>query len=139
TLGQTSSVSTGRRGQTPPSTEEAAEQAAPDATVRRGIPSGERLFEVGSKIIDVFNADAQPNQAIIDSPRLTDVGRDAGVGHGSGMADERLHASQAFGEAEKPGPGQHAQSRLFTALELDADHAPKVSHLLAGNFVTGVR
>src|SRR5579871_6562096 len=67
--------------------------------------SGEGLFEVVLKVRQVFDSDAEADDPIVDAPRLTNLRRDAGVGHGRGMADQRFDAAETFCEAENLGAG----------------------------------
>ena len=64
------------------------------------------MLEVGPQVVDIFDAHAQPNQAVVDTAGRSDVGRDARVRHRRRMTDQRFHASQAFGQAEQPRASQ---------------------------------
>ena len=59
------------------------------------------MRQVVAQILDVFDADAEPHQAVVDSARGAHLGRDARVGHRGRMADQGLDAAQALGQAEE--------------------------------------
>src|SRR5215217_9309375 len=75
---------------------------------RAGVSDPECLAEVIFEVVAVLDADAEADEAVVDAPCLADLGRDAGVGHGGGVADERLDAPEALGQAEESGSGEQA-------------------------------
>ena len=64
--------------------------------------------EIGSEVLEVLDPDAEPDEPVIDAACRPDLGGDAGVGHGRGVADQRFHAAQALGQAEQARPGKEA-------------------------------
>src|SRR5437588_4473240 len=98
----------------------------------------QRPLQVLPQVDDVFDADADADQAVVDAAGLADFGGDAGVGHGGGVADQGFHAAQALGEAEEAGAADDAESAVLAAADADADHAAERAHLLAGHLVPGM-
>src|SRR5207245_10629336 len=92
----------------------------------------QRLPQILLQIVRIFDADTEPDQAVIDAAGLANLGGDAGVGHGGRVADERLDAAHALGQTEKLGAAQQAESAFLAALEADADHTAEIANLPAG-------
>src|SRR5262245_45721162 len=81
--------------------------------------SGQRLPQVPLQILPIFDADAESYQPVVNAPRLANLRGNTGMCHGRRVADERFDATEALGQAEKPGSGQQLEGRLFAALEAD--------------------
>ena len=58
------------------------------------------LRDVRDQIGPVFNADRQPDRRVENTYFLTDVSRNAGVGHACGQAGKRPGAAQAHRQLE---------------------------------------
>src|SRR3954451_17051563 len=81
------------------------------------------LLQVVAEVVEVFDADAEADEPVVDPAGLADLGRDAGVRHGGGMADQRLDAAEALGQAEQAGPREEPARGRAAAGEAEADHA----------------
>ena len=105
----------------------------------RVAPSGEGASQVLAEVFQFFDPDAEPDEPVIDAAGRADVGRDAGVRHRRRMADQRLDAAQALGQAEQPGSASEMRvAASVAAFQADADHAAEVAHLLRGDGVAGM-
>jgi len=62
--------------------------------------SSKGLAQVGLQVAHVLDADAQADQTVVDAACLANLGRDAGVRHRCGMANQRFDAAQALSQAE---------------------------------------
>jgi hypothetical protein len=59
------------------------------------------LFEVGTQVVNILDAHAQPDQAIVDTASGPYIGRDARMRHGRRMTNQRLDSPQALGQTEQ--------------------------------------
>ena len=78
--------------------------------------SGECVPEIVAQVLDIFDADAEPDQAVVDAARRPDLSRDACVGHRRRVADQRFDAAQALGQAEEPGSLEQLRGALLPRL-----------------------
>src|SRR5262249_15956138 len=90
--------------------------------------SGNRALQVGTQISDIFDADAQADQAVIDAARGAHFNGNAGMRHGRWVTDQRLDAPETLSEAEEPRSRHEALRRLCAAFQANRDHTAEVTH-----------
>ena len=70
------------------------------------------MVEVRAEVLDVFDADRKPQEAVGEAHRQPNLAWDRGVSHGSRVADEAFDPAQAFGAGEEPEPVEHPPARF---------------------------
>jgi hypothetical protein len=88
------------------------------------------LLDVLQQVVPVLYSDREAHQARVDLDLRAGGGE---VGHGSRDLDERLDATQRFGQSEQLGGFRHFDRRLASAFQDQGDHAAPVAHLLSGD------
>ena len=81
-------------------------QITPAVQPGHGLDLAQGLLQVVLQVAGVLDADAEPDQAVVDAAGDPNFGGDAGMRHGRRMADQRLDAAQALGQAEESGARQ---------------------------------
>ena len=95
----------------------------------------ERLLYIGDQIINVFDADRQPDEAVIDAKRRANFGRQRRVRHDRRMFGETFNAAQAFC-AHKYAQAFKKSTRIVEiALQHERQHAAEPVHLSPGEHV----
>jgi len=61
----------------------------------------QRLREIFNQVFNVFQADGEANDALIDAGFFAAAGRHRSVRHRHRMADQRFHAAERFRERKK--------------------------------------
>src|SRR5215470_8541613 len=93
----------------------------------------QRVLQLGDEIVDVFDADGEPHQAVADAEARAHVLRQRRMRHDRRMLDEALHAAQAFGERKELAALEKAARCREPASQHRAHHAAiAVVHLLGG-------
>ena len=100
-------------------------------------PARRKPAQVVPQVALVLDSHAQTDETVVHAAGDADLGRNAGMGHRRGVADERLDAAQTLGETEEPGVSQQMVGRLRTSMEPETDHATEGSHLPARKCMTG--
>ena len=98
----------------------------------------EGLVEVGDEVVDVFEADREADEVVANSDAGAHIRRDAGVGHGGGMIDERFHAAERFGQSKDLHAAQQAVEPFFAAPEAERECSAEAAHLAQGQLVLRV-
>ena len=87
------------------------------------------------QILDVFDSDRQPDEAVRNPGRTAALGGDGRVRHRGGVAHERLDAAEALGEGEEAETVEDVPC-LLEGRHLEGEHAAESSrHLRAGQCV----
>src|SRR5712691_4138946 len=71
------------------------------SAVKKAMVLLERVFQLGEEVVDVFDADRQAHQALVDAELGAHVLGQRGVGHDRRVLDQALDAAQALGESEQ--------------------------------------
>src|SRR5258708_18437552 len=92
------------------------------------------MIEVGNQILGVLAAHAYPDQAGANSEGIA-LGRCvAGMGHGGGVGNERLHATQTLSQRAEPDRPQATLGRL-PAAQIEGDQSTEAGGLALVNGV----
>ena len=91
----------------------------------------ERLLYIGDQIINVFDADRQPDEAVIDAKRRANFGRQRRVRHDRRMFGETFHATQAFGARKYAQAFKKSTRIVEIAPQHERQHAAEPVHLPA--------
>src|SRR5690606_21294869 len=94
----------------------------------RGSAS-EGLAQIGQEVVDVLDADREPDEVGGHFERRAGRG---GVGHAAGVLDERFAAAQGFRERDHPDAVARLDRGLLALGVAEGDHAAVAAHLLAG-------
>src|SRR5690606_31967368 len=86
------------------------------------------VLEILQQIIDVLDADGQPDEAVADPHAVPHFLRHGGVRHDRGVSDQRLHAAEGLRQRED-ARALHYLLCAFQRAQLDADHAREPPHL----------
>ena len=97
------------------------------APPRRALPEG--LIQIGHQVIDILDADGQPNQGIADSKLGPFPFRNAGVRHDRRMINKAFDPSQAFRERKYLAALEKAPGMIEVTLDKKGDDRAKARHL----------
>ena len=89
----------------------------------------ERLLYIGDQIINVFDADRQPDEAVIDAKRRANFGRQRRVRHDRRMFGETFNAAQAFCAHKYAQAFKKATRVIEIAPQHQRHHAAEPVHL----------
>jgi hypothetical protein len=103
---------------------------------RRSLFQG--LREIGKEVAEVFDADGESYEGVVDAEFGAARGGNTGVGHEAGVFDEAFDAAEGFGKGEEAAAFEEASGAGETTLKNGGDHATAGRHLPAGEFVLGV-
>ena len=96
---------------------------------RESFASGEGRGELVAQILDIFDADGQPDQPVADAEPLAIRRRHRRVRHDRRMLDQAFDAAERFGEREQLAALEHAARLAQAALDHDRDDAARTVHL----------
>src|SRR5664279_4302357 len=102
---------------------------------RQRDASVQRIAQVGQQVLDVLDADREPDQVVTN---LQLGPGDAGMRHQARVFDQRFHPTQGLTEGEQPGPLADLD-RLFAAPgHGERDHPAEAEHLAGRDPMAGV-
>jgi hypothetical protein len=91
--------------------------------------SAKRAIQVGNQVIDILDADGQPDQRVADAELRPLFGRDTGVRHDRRVIDETLNAPEAFRQRKHLAALEETPGVAEVALDKEGDDGAETRHL----------
>src|SRR5437763_7684579 len=95
--------------------------------------------QIATQVIDVLDADREPDQRVVDAERRAQRRRNGAVRHQCGMLDQALDAAEALGERKEAAMLEEAPGAGEIGLQSDRHHAAESAHLTLGERMLRMR
>src|SRR5512138_1043387 len=91
----------------------------------------QRLLDVGDQVLDILDADRQPDEAVVDAQARAHARWQRRVRHDRRMLGKALDTAETLRAHKNAAAFQEAPRRIQTALQNDRHHAAEAAHLPA--------
>ena len=98
----------------------------------------ESSAEVLDQVLRIFAANREPDQVIGDPSLLSDLRREARVGHGSWMLDQGLDAPERYRQHRECDLFHELPARLQPPVDPEAEDSPRPVHLPLSQIALGM-
>lgn len=102
------------------------------------LEAGKAFKEILDQIFGIFTTRRETDQIVRETEFGARFGRNRGVRHRGGMAQEGLNASEAFAKREEAARGGEGDDLVTRSIQFERNHATEAGHLLSRDIVAGV-